>query len=114
MSIKAIYLDPAKGGVTYDNGDVDLALNEDGAVSSATVGGKSVDLAGLQGLLVDSRDQFFRATVNMADGSKAGPFEDVQHVNLRVNYGMNVVELLQLERLQRVWYSQKAPAAAAS
>lgn len=114
MSIKAIYLDPAKAGATFDNGDVDLTLNEDGALNSATVGGKPVELAGLQGLLVDSRDQFFSATVSMADGTKAGPFDDVQHVNLRVNYGMNVVELLQLERLQRVWYSQKAPATAAS
>ncbi len=114
MSIKAIYLDPAKASVTFDNGDVDLKLNDDGALASATVGGKPVDLAGLQGLLVDSRDTFFRATVTMADGSTAGPFDDVQHVNLRVNYGMNVVELLQLERLQRVWYSQIAPAATAS
>jgi hypothetical protein len=114
MAIRAISIDPAKSGVTFDASHVDLALNGDGAVESAVAGGKPVDLVGLQGLIADSKSTHFTVTVKWPDGKTEGPFQDVQHINLRVNYGMNVVELLQFERLQRIWYSQKAPAVAAS
>jgi hypothetical protein len=114
MALKAVYLDPTRGSVSYEGSHVEVALNADGALESAAIDGRSVEIPGLQGILSDSKTSSFTVTVKQADGSTEGPFEGVQHINLRVNYGMNVVELLQFERLQRIWYSQKAPAAAAS
>ncbi len=112
MAIKAVYIDPRKPAQTFDGGAVDLHLSEDGAVTGASVDGKSVDVAGLRQIISDSRNYDFPVTVHWADGKAEGPFHGVQHVDIRVNYGMNLVDLLQFERLQRIWYSQKAPAGA--
>ncbi len=114
MAIKTIYYDPRKQAPVFEGDTVELRLSEDGAVQTATVSGQSVDISGLQGLIVDSKNGHFTATIRWPDGKVDGPFEGVQHVNIRVNYGMNVVELLVFERLQKIWYSQKASTAAAA
>ena len=113
MAIKAVYQDPRREASMFDGNNVELTLNEDGAIQSVSIAGQQVDVSGLRSIIADSKSTEFEVTIRWADGRTEGPFSGVQHIESRVNYGMNVVELLQFERLQRIWYSQKAPAAVA-
>ena len=113
MAIKAVYIDPRQPAQMFEGDRVDLSLSEDGAVTGATISGKSVDISGIRQIISDAKSYEFQVTVHWADGKTEGPFGGVQHIDIRVNYGMNLVDLLQFERLQRIWYSQKAPAGAA-